>query len=59
MIRHTTMAALAALMTAASAMAQPAASPQTDAPPWDAYGTPHLVSLPDGRRMNLICMGSG
>ena len=58
MIRHTTMAALAALMTAASAMAQPAA-PQPDTPPWDAYGTPHLVSLPDGRRMNLICMGSG
>ena len=59
MIRHTTMAAFAALMTAASAMAQPAASPPADGPPWDAYGTPHLVGLPDGRRMNLICMGSG
>ncbi|HEY5409733.1 MAG TPA: alpha/beta hydrolase [Caulobacteraceae bacterium] len=59
MIRHMTMAALAALMTAAPAFAQPAASPPSDGPPWEAYGTPHLVSLPDGRRMNLICMGSG
>ena len=59
MNRHTTAAALAALMTAASASAQPAASTPADSPPWDAYATPHLVSLPDGRRMNLICMGSG
>jgi pimeloyl-ACP methyl ester carboxylesterase len=59
MIRHITRAALAALMTAVSAQAQPAASTPPDTPPWDAYGTPHLVSLPDGRRMNLICMGSG
>ena len=58
MFRHTTMVALAALMTAAPALAQPAASPP-DSPPWDAYGTPHLVNLPDGRRMNLICMGQG
>lgn len=58
MTHHTTWAALAALMTAASATAQPA-PPQADAPPWEAYGTPHLVRLPDGRRMDLICMGSG
>ena len=57
MIRHTTMAALAALMTAAQALAQPA--PPPDSPPWEAYGAPHLVGLPDGRRMNLICMGEG
>ena len=59
MIRHTTAAALAALMTAAPALAQPAAPAATDSPPWEAYGTPHLVGLPDGRRMNLICMGEG
>jgi pimeloyl-ACP methyl ester carboxylesterase len=54
-----TWAALAAVMTAAPALAQPATATPADSPPWDAYGTPHLVSLPDGRRMNLICMGSG
>ena len=59
MTRHMTTAALAALMTAASASAQPAAAPAPDSPPWEAYGVPHLVGLPDGRRMNLICMGSG
>lgn len=59
MIRHTTAAALAALMTAAQALAQPAPPPSSDPPPWEAYGTPHLVALPDGRRMNLICMGEG
>ena len=59
MTRHMTTAALAALMTAASASAQPATSPAPDSPPWEAYGAPHLVGLPGGRRVNLICMGSG
>ncbi len=59
MLRHTIPAALAALLTAAPVLAQPAPATGPNAPPWDAYGTPHLVSLPDGRRMNLICMGSG
>jgi pimeloyl-ACP methyl ester carboxylesterase len=39
--------------------AAPAAFGAEEGPPWEAYGTPHFVSLPNGRRMNLICMGEG
>jgi pimeloyl-ACP methyl ester carboxylesterase len=59
MIRPSTLAALAALLTAGAALAQPAPQAAPDRPPWKPYATPNLVRLPDGRRMNLICMGSG
>jgi pimeloyl-ACP methyl ester carboxylesterase len=56
MIRPATMAACGLTLALAAA---PAAFGADEAPPWEAYGTPHLVSLPDGRRMNLVCMGQG
>lgn len=56
MIRHAMLAGASLALTLSAA---PAALAADEPPPWDAYGTPHLVSLPDGRRMNLICMGEG
>ena len=56
MIRSAKMAACGLALALCTA---PAAFGADDAPPWDAYGTPHLVRLPDGRRMNLVCMGQG
>jgi pimeloyl-ACP methyl ester carboxylesterase len=56
MIRH---AVLAGVGLTLALSAPPAAFGADEAPPYDAYGTPHLVSLPGGRRINLICMGEG
>lgn len=56
MTRSTKLAAFGLTMALSGA---PATFGANDAPPWDVYATPHLVRLPDGRRMNLICMGAG
>jgi pimeloyl-ACP methyl ester carboxylesterase len=51
--------AAAVVVTVAFSVAPPT-SGADEAVPWSAYAGPQkLVRLPDGRRMNLICMGEG
>lgn len=51
--------ALGALAATAALWTTPPAFGADETMPWATYATPHLVRLPDGRRMNLTCMGEG
>ncbi len=49
-----------AIGLAVATFAASAALSADDNPPWEVYARPQqLVRLPDGRRLNLICMGQG
>lgn len=52
-------AALPLELRSGSVLSEPTPAKPTDGPPLKPYLTPNLVRLPDGRRMNLVCMGEG
>lgn len=49
-------AALPLVLTAGKPEPRAAGAPAPDILPMALYASPHLVSLPGGRRMNLVCM---
>ena len=62
MDRRSAMRSVGAAAFAGGLLLESSAPKAAEAPPaaWEAYARPQrLASLPDGRRMNLVCAGSG